>query len=170
MTRCLIVDGYNIINSWPELKSLEKNGLEHSRERLLELLEDYRAYKGIKAIVVFDAHMVKGSMEKHERYGGLEVVFTKEYETADAYIEKLVDEVGRLYDILVATSDWLEQQVVLGRGAARISARELHFEVMKSRKGMNEKYRLKKSAEKHTIENRIKPDIYEKLDKIRRQH
>lgn len=169
MTRCLIVDGYNIINSWPELKSLEENSLEHSRERLLELLEDYRAYKGIRAVVVFDAHLVRGSMESHERFGGLEVVYTKENETADSYIERFADEVGRLYDILVATSDWLEQQVVLGRGAARISARELHSEIMRSRKGMKETYQLRKSAEKHTIENRINSDIYEKLDKIRRQ-
>lgn len=170
MTRCLIVDGYNIINSWPELKNLQKTSLENSRQKLLEMLEDYRIYKGMKVVVVFDAHMVKGSTEKHENYGGCEVVFTREYETADSYMERLADEVGRLYDIVVATSDWLVQQVVLGRGAARISARELYLEVIKSRKGMNEKYRLRKSDEKHTIENRIDAGTYEKLDKIRRQH
>lgn len=170
MTRCLIVDGYNIINSWPELKALGRSNLEHSRDKLLQLLEDYRAYKGTRVIVVFDAHMVKGSMEKHESYFSIEVVFTKENETADSYIERLSDEMGRMYDIIVATSDWLEQQVVLGRGAARISARELHYEVMKAKKAMNDKYKLRKSVEKHTIENRINEDIYKKLDKIRREH
>lgn len=169
MTRCLIVDGYNIINSWPELKSNGKDSLEYSRSKLIELLEDYRSYKGMKAVLVFDAHMVKGSMEKHEYYGGLEVVFTRENETADAYIEKLADEVGKLYDILVATSDWMEQQVVLGRGAARISSRELRAEVMRSRKSMRDTYQLRRSNEKHTIENRIGPDILEKLDKMRRE-
>lgn len=170
MTRCLIVDGYNIINSWPELRNHAGDSLEDSRDKLIEYLEDYRAYKGIKVILVFDAHMVKGSMEKHEYHGSVEIVYTKENETADAYIERLVDEVGRLYDILVATSDWLEQQVVLGRGAARISARELHSEVMRARKGMRDKYQLRKSSEKHTIENRIGSDVLEKLEKMRREH
>lgn len=170
MARCLIVDGYNIINSWPELKSANVSSLEDSREKLVEYLEDYRAYKGVKVVIVFDAHMVKGSMEKHEYRGNVEIVYTKENETADAYIERLVNEVGRLYDILVATSDWLEQQVVLGRGAARISARELRAEVMRSRKAMRDKFQLRRSSEKHTIENRINKDVLEKLDKMRREH
>lgn len=170
LTRCLIVDGYNIINSWPELKNSLGENLEDSRVKLIEYLENYRAYKGIRVILVFDAHMLKGSTEKHERYGGVEVVFTKENETADAYIERLVNEVGRLYDILVATSDWLEQQVVLGRGAARISARELHSEVIRSRKVMKDRYQLRRSTEKHTIENSIGSDIFAKLDKMRREH
>lgn len=164
----LIVDGYNMINSWPELKSIGKDNFESAREKLIELLENYRAYKGMRAVLVFDAHLVKGSMEKHETFGGLEIVYTKENETADAYIEKLADEVGRMYNILVATSDWLEQQVVLGRGAARISARELRTEVMMAGNIMRDKYRLKRSAEKHTIESRIQGDILEKLEKMRR--
>jgi len=165
----LIVDGYNIINAWPELKTFEEGDLEGARNKLIELLENYRAYKGIKCVLVFDAHLVKGSMEKHEKYGGLQVVYTKENETADAYIERFADEVGRDYDIVVATSDWLEQQVVLGRGAARISARELYLEVMNSQNAMRSKYKLTRSVEKHTIENRIKGDILEKLEKIRRE-
>lgn len=165
----LIVDGYNMINSWPELKYISEDDLDNSRYKLMELLENYRAYKGIKTVLVFDAHLVKGSMEKHETFGGLEVVYTKENETADAYIEKLVDEVGRMYNILVATSDWLEQQVVLGRGAARISARELRAEVVGTQTVMRDKYRLKRSTEKHTIESRIHGDILEKLEKMRRE-
>lgn len=169
MTRCLIVDGYNIINSWPELNAHDGKSLQDSRDKLIEYLEDYRAYKGIRVILVFDAHMVKGSMEKHEHRSGVEIVYTRENETADAYIERIADGVGKLWDILVATSDWLEQQVVLGRGAARISARELHAEVMRARRAMHEKYQLRRSSEKHTIENRIEKDILEKLDKIRRE-
>jgi len=163
------VDGYNIINSWPVLKAIESDNLENARDKLIELLENYRAYKGIKATVVFDAHLVKNSMEKHEYYGGLEVVYTKENETADAYIERLTDEMGRLYNVLVATSDWLEQQVVLGRGAARISARELYEDVVRAQKIMREKYRLTHSMGKHTIENRVPEDILEKLEKLRRE-
>lgn len=166
----LIVDGYNIINSWPELKSIQEDNLENAREKLIELLESYRAYKGIKVVVVFDAHLVKGSMEKHEYHGGLEVVYTKENETADSYIEKFANNVGKMYNILVATSDWLEQQVVLGRGAARISARELHSEVLMAREIMRTRYRLTNSMQKHTIENRIHRDILEKLEKMRREH
>lgn len=169
MTYYLIVDGYNIINSWPVLKTIESENLENARDKLIELLENYRAYKGIKATIVFDAHLVKNSMEKHEFYGGLEVVYTKENETADLYIERLVHEMGKLYNVMVATSDWLEQQVVLGRGAARISARELYGDVVKSQKVMTEKYRLTRSMEKHTIENRVRGEILEKLEKIRRE-
>jgi predicted RNA-binding protein with PIN domain len=163
------VDGYNIINSWPELKAIQEDSLEGAREKLIELLQNYRAYQGIRVVLVFDAHLVKGSMEKHEFTGGLEVVYTKENETADAYIERYADETGRLYDILVASSDWLIQQVVLGRGAARISARELREAVLESRDIMRDKYKLVKSDEKHTIENRVKSDVLKKLDKIRRE-
>jgi Predicted RNA-binding protein containing a PIN domain len=163
------VDGYNIINSWPELKAIQRDSLEDARDKLIELLENYRAYKGIKAVVVFDAHLVKGSMEKHVHCGGLEIVYTKENETADSYIERLADEMGRLYNILVATSDWLEQQVVLGRGAARISSRELYLEVMGARKRIREKIKLSRSVEKHSIESRMGTDILEKLEKMRRE-
>jgi uncharacterized protein len=169
LTGCLIVDGYNIINAWPELRTIQEDNLEDAREKLIERLENYRAYKGIKAILVFDAHMVKGSTEKHEYFGCLEIVYTKEHETADAYIEKLVNQVGRLYDIKVATSDWLEQQIVLGRGASRVSARELHTEVKNAQISMKNKYNIKLSAEKQTIENRIDPKILEKLEKMRRE-
>ena len=168
MTGCLIVDGYNIINAWPELRAIQKDNLEDAREKLIEHLENYRAYKGIKTILVFDAHMVKGSTEKHECFGGLEIVYTKEHETADVYIEKLVNQVGRLYDIQVATSDWLEQQIVLGRGASRISARELYTEVENSRISMKIKFNVKPTAERHTIESRIDSRILEKLEKMRR--
>ncbi|KPU42650.1 YacP-like NYN domain protein [Oxobacter pfennigii] len=165
----LIVDGYNMINSWPELKTIGEDNLEDARVKLTELLENYRAYKGIKVVVVFDAHMVKGSMEKREFHGGLEVVYTKENETADAFIEKVVDEIGRKHNVLVATSDWLEQQIVLGRGAARISARELREEMLRAQKIMRDKYKIKPSAEKQSIENRIQGEVLEKLEKIRRE-
>lgn len=165
----LIVDGYNIINSWPELKAIQKDNLEDSREKLIEMLESYRVYKGIKVTVVFDAHMVKGSTEKHEKRGGLEVVYTREFETADSYIERLADEMGRLYNIQVATSDWLEQQVVLGRGAVRISSRELYYDVMKARKRISEKCETNRSNGKHSIETMLGKDVLEKLEKMRRE-
>jgi predicted RNA-binding protein with PIN domain len=165
----LLVDGYNMINSWPELKAIQEDNLEDARDKLIYLLENYRAYRGIKVILVFDAHLVKGSTEKHEQHGGLEVVYTKENETADAYIEKLANEMGRLYNVEVATSDWLEQQVVLGRGAARISSRELYNEVMRVKRGIREKIKLSHSTQKHSIENRIDSSILEKLEKIRRE-
>jgi hypothetical protein len=165
----LLVDGYNIINSWEELKEIQKYSLEDARDKLMELIENYRAYKGIKAILVFDAHLVKGSKEKHLTYGGLEVVYTKENQIADEYIEKFVDEYGKLYYITVATSDWLEQQVVLGRGAVRISSRELKREVYKAKKAMKERYKLSKIPKIDNLEDRIDKNILEELEKMRRE-
>ena len=156
MAGYLIVDGYNIINSWPELKEIQRDNLEDARIKLIEMLENYREYNGINVILVFDAHMVRGSVEKHEHYGGVEVVYTKENEIADSYIERLANGIGRLYDVKVATSDWLEQQVVLGRGAVRLSSRELHLEVMKVSKNIRDQYKLSHSVQKHTIEGMVK--------------
>ena len=116
----LFVDGYNIINSWESLKEKQKNSLEEARDTLLEILADYHHYSGIEIIVVFDAHLVKGNSGKEFNYKGIHVVFTKEHETADHYIERTVDSLGKIKRIRVATSDWLEQQIVLSRGGIRI--------------------------------------------------
>ncbi len=132
----LFVDGYNIINSWSNLKELSKLSLEVAREELIEIMLEYQAYTGIKTIIVFDAHLVKGNSGLIENYNGLQVIYTKENETADQYIEKTLDEIGRVEKVRVATSDWLEQQIILGRGGTRISARELEVEVLEQKKGL----------------------------------
>ena len=125
----LFVDGYNIINAWENLKEISKENLEEARNELLEILADYKHYSGIEIYVIFDAYSVKGSVRNQECFKGVYVVYTKENELADHYIERVLDEMGRDYNIRVATSDWVEQQIVLSRGGTRVSARELESEV-----------------------------------------
>ena len=126
---CLVVDGYNIIFAWDELKKLAQTSLDDARQALIHLLSNYRGIKGCKLILVFDAYRVKGGTGKSERVNGIDVVFTKEGETADSYIEKLSYDLGRKHRMKVATSDNLERVLVLGHGAQRLSAVELKWEV-----------------------------------------
>jgi hypothetical protein len=126
----LFIDGYNIINAWPELIEAKSVSLETARDKLVDILSDYAAQTGTKIIVVFDAHHVEGGCGARYFINGVEVVFTREGETADAYIERTVDSMGKKDKIRVATSDWIEQQIVMGRGAIRVSARELRNEIM----------------------------------------
>ncbi len=164
----MIVDGYNIINAWPELVELVKDNLENARHKLLEIMANYQGYIKAKVIVVFDAHLVKGSTQKREKYGGLEVVFTKENETADNYIERLTHQIAKSNRVRVATSDFLEQTIILGKGATRISAQELHQEVQQVRKRIQEKS-LEKTVKSHTIGSRLQKDTLEALEKLRRE-
>lgn len=130
----LFVDGYNIINSWDILKDLSLEQLEEARDKLIEIMVEYQHYSGIEIIIVFDAHLVKGNSGTEEEHMGLKVIYTKENETADHYIEKSLHEIGKVKRVRVATSDWMEQQIVLGRGGTRISARELEMEVFNQKK------------------------------------
>src|SRR5699024_4988203 len=121
----LIVDGYNIIGAWDELVKLKKRSISEARDRLIEILSEYKAYSGLKIIIVFDALYAKG-LESKQAINNLEVIFTKEKETADECIERLVDSVKHVKnEVYVATSDYAEQRTIFGRGALRISAREL---------------------------------------------
>ncbi|MBT2644490.1 NYN domain-containing protein [Bacillus sp. ISL-41] len=121
----LLVDGYNIIGAWPELVSLKKRELSAARDRLVEIMAEYQAYTGYRVIIVFDAHFVSGTQKKYKNYN-VEVIFTKENETADERIERLaIDLSNRKTQIHVATSDYTEQWAIFGQGALRKSAREL---------------------------------------------
>ncbi len=126
----LFVDGYNIINSWEILKKKMEISLEEARDELMEILAEYHHYSGIMIVLVFDAHFVKKSLGEEIDYKGIKVIFTKERESADHYIENILDKLGRIRRIRVATSDWLEQQMILARGGTRISARELELEIL----------------------------------------
>lgn len=125
----LLVDGYNIIFAWDELKSLADDSLDLARLRLTDILRNFQGFIGTPVIVVFDAYKVKGGQGSVERYGDFSVVYTKEGETADNYIERVTNEIGKRHPVRVATSDGLEQLIVLGHGALRISAREFREEV-----------------------------------------
>lgn len=126
----LLVDGYNIIGAWNELRVLKKSKLLDARDRLIELMAEYKAFTGMRVIVVFDAHLVPGIESKKKQYD-VEIIYTRENETADERIEKLTQELsGRKTQIHVATSDMTEQRVVFGQGALRKSAREFEIEML----------------------------------------
>lgn len=126
----LIVDGYNVIFAWEELKELAKVNLDGAREAFLELLANYQGYRKCGILVVFDGYKVKGNPGTQMKMGNLEVVFTKEAETADRFIEKTIFELGRQYKITVITSDRPVQMAAIGDGAYRMSAREFYQDVM----------------------------------------
>lgn len=125
----LYVDGYNIIHYWDILKDDLECGLEEVRNRLENILIEYMHLSGLKIILVYDGHMVKDNPGEIYEREGLQIVFTKEHETADSFIEKEIKEYGHLRRIRVATSDNMEQKIILGSGATRISARELYYEI-----------------------------------------
>ena len=125
----LLVDGYNIIYAWDDLKQLAAQDLDGARMRLMDILSNYQGWRKCRVILVFDAYRVKGNPGSVERYHNIHVVYTKEAETADMYIEKTTYEIAREHRVRVATSDALEQMIILGHGAQRISARELRFEI-----------------------------------------
>lgn len=162
----LFIDGYNIINQWQYYRDVSGN-IENSRNKLIELLVEYQAYKGLKVVVVFDAHLVRGSLEKKEYVSGVEVVYTKEHETADSYIEKQLDKIGRYEKVQVATSDRAIQQIVLSRGGTRITAHELILELENTKKDIRTK--TDKPRQKGTnIDQILDTETLNKLNKIRR--
>ena len=123
------MDGYNIIFAWPELKFLAKDSLDAARDRLIDLMRNYQSFRQQPVILVFDAYKVKGNPGSVERFGGLSVVYTKEAQTADMYIERLSYDLSKKHRVRVATSDGLEQIIILGHGALRISASSFEAEV-----------------------------------------
>ncbi len=125
----LLVDGYNIIFAWEELAELARRHVGAARDRLMDILSNYQGYKGCTVILVFDAYKVEENKGEIFRYHNIYVVFTKEAETADQYIEKTVHEIGRRYRVTVATSDAMEQVIIMGQGAGRMSAQGLKEEV-----------------------------------------
>lgn len=167
----LIVDGYNIINAWEQLKEIALNDLEGAREKLIHYIIEYAEFTGKKAIIVFDAYNVKNSKEKIEERKYVTVVYTKEHQTADSYIEKYISSLSKYDDIQVATSDYAEQQIVLGKGATRISARELKLYVDSTMEKIKEQQtKHQKKIQRNFLEDRLDKDILSKLENIRRMH
>lgn len=160
----LLVDGYNIIGAWGELRQLKDRQLEDSRDLLIERMAEYKAYTGWRVIVVFDAYMVPGIESKKKRHD-VEVLFTRENETADERIEKLVSElINRRRQIHVATSDFTEQWVIFAQGALRKSARELEIEmkeILKLISGKVKVFEEQRPSSKIPLTDEIK-EIFEK--------
>ncbi len=134
----LLVDGYNIIFAWDELKKIAEDNLNLARKLLTDILCNYQGYRDCGVILVFDAYKVAGGRGSVEKHGGIHVVYTKEAETADAYIERVTLEMAKKYRVRVATSDNLEQMIVLGHGAERVPARIFYEEVCQVRREIDE--------------------------------
>lgn len=142
----LLVDGYNIIFSWEELNEMAKENLDGARYKLMDILCNYQGFKKCIVILVFDAYKVKGGVGGIQDYHNIHVVFTKEAETADQYIEKVTHEIGRKYHVTVATSDALEQLIIMGHGAFRLSANDLKEEIFRVREQIRIDYLDKQSS------------------------
>jgi len=123
----LLIDGYNIINFWEDLKSAQENSLDEARELLIDMMSELKSITGEKIIIVFDSYLQKKATNTIEHRKGVEIVFTKEYETADNYIEKLVANKEKNDLIKVASSDSIIQSMIFSKGATRLSARELYY-------------------------------------------
>lgn len=134
----ILVDGYNIIFAWERLKKLADKSLDLARSELINIMANYRGFMQCELIVVFDAYRVKGSFREIEEHSGISVVYTKEAETADTYIERTAHKLSKDYRVRVATSDRLEQIIILGGGAMRISAKEFELEVEAAEKAVRE--------------------------------
>ena len=132
----LLVDGYNIIFAWDDLKAVARDNLDAARKQLCDLLCNYQGVRKCHVIVVFDAYKVKGGLGSVEKYHNIHVVYTKEAETADAYIEKATYEIGREHRVKVATSDGPEQLIILGHGALRLSATAFRAEMEETMRQM----------------------------------
>lgn len=163
------MDGYNVVNDWPELVAL-RDSLEYARDRLLAIVSEYCSYQGYQGIVVFDAHLVIGADRRKDAMGELTVIYTREGETADSYIERTAyDYVRQGYRVFVVTSDWAEQLVILGAGAFRISARELRVDVKKTKQRITEELAAKElKLRRHELGSRLQGDVLERLDAMRR--
>ncbi|AHV99240.1 hypothetical protein PSAB_21755 [Paenibacillus sabinae T27] len=166
----LLVDGYNMIGGWPALSALSQTDMQEARDRLLNMLADYQAYSGRRVIAVFDAYRVPG-LGRSFVQGKVQVYFTKEKETADECIERLVGEYShRRRQIYVATSDSTEQHVIFAQGALRVSARELLLEVEEMQREVKKTIEPRNGgSSRHTLEDKLPPEVRTRLENWRRQ-
>ena len=140
VTEYLLVDGYNIVFAWEDLKELAQVNIEGARGKLADILCNYQGYKGCTLILVFDAYKVVGNPGEMTDYHNIHIVYTKEAETADQYIEKLAHEIGRKYNVTVATSDGMEQLIIRGQGCRLLSATELRDEIEYMKQELRREY------------------------------
>ncbi len=167
MKPLLIVDGYNVIGAW---KEAEKHGwtMDEARDRLLHQLQDYGGYTGEEVVLVFDGYQSDKRVTTEEKHGSLSLVFTKHGETADAYIERLVAQDPKYRTIRVATSDGMEQALVLGSGATRMTSRELLRELRQMRQSGFAAHASPPTYNKNALAARLPRDVQEALERLRR--
>jgi len=166
-TEYLFVDGYNIINYWNAFKDLNIT-LEEHRIKLIDILSEYSHTTKEQIILVFDGYMVKKSPGAIYDHNGITVVFTREFETADHFIEHELNEIGRVRRVRVATSDNIEQQIILSRGGSRVSAREFEVEVESAMKKIEVQQKILKDNSENTISSMDEENI-KLLKKLRKK-
>ena len=171
--RMLIVDGYNIINARRDAAGMSADSLADARDRLVSDLMDYAGYSAQQIVLVFDAWMSDRARRTEERHGGVTVVYTQKGEIADRYIERLCDGLAgdidlRRVEVRVASSDALEQTIVLGRGATRMSARELMLEMAQLRSAGMRQAAQRPVSRRNPIADRLPPEVLGRLEQIRK--
>ena len=165
----LLVDGYNIIHAWDDLREMAEISLEIARNKLMDIMSNYQGYKShYEVIVVFDGYLVKGSIGSVYEYNNIYVVYTKEAETADHYIEKTVNNLPRECHVRVATSDGLEQLIILGHGAVRMSARELKREIEGVNHQLREKFIDNKPPKSNLLMDNLDVETQKLFEQMRR--
>ena len=163
----LLVDGYNIIFSWEDLNELSRVNMEGARSKLADLLCNYQGYRKCHVILVFDAYKVEGNHGEVVKYHNIHIVYTKEAETADQYIEKTVHAIGRKYGVTVATSDGLEQVIILGQGARRLSARGLREEIEAASTEIRGDYLNRQGPTKNFLIHQLPGEMAELMEDVR---
>ncbi len=163
----LLVDGYNIIFSWDELNEMAKTNIAAARQKLMDVLCNYQGFKKCTLILVFDAYKVEGFQGEVQKYHNIHVVYTKEAETADQYIEKTVHQIAQKYKVTVATSDATEQVIIWGAGAMRMSAQGLLQEVTETNKEIRRLLEETKKAGKESMLKGLPPEVAELLEEVR---
>lgn len=167
MQEYLLVDGYNVIFAWEELKELAKVSIEAARDKLMDILCNYQGYKKCVLILVFDAYKVEGYALEIQKYHNIHVVYTKEAETADQYIEKVVHHIGRKYHVTVVTSDGVEQVITMGQGGTRISSRDFLEEIEYTKKLIEEDNEKQRVSDRNYLFDHADDEFVKKMEKIR---
>ena len=163
----LLVDGYNIIFAWEELRELAKINIDGARGRLMDILSNYQGIRKCTLILVFDAYKVEGFPGEIQQYHNIHVVYTKEAETADQYIEKVAHEIGRKYEVSVATSDGTEQVIIRGQGCHLLSAKELHTEIVLAQKELRENHMEKAESTKNYLFHYLDGETAKEMEEVR---
>ena len=163
----LLVDGYNIIFAWEDLKELAEVNIDGARTKLMDILCNYQGFRKCTLILVFDAYRVEGHRCEVTQYHNIHVVYTQEAETADQYIEKTVHEIGRKYHVTVATSDGMEQVIIRGQGAALLSAREFREEIELVNEQIRQESRLRRQGGRRYLFDHLEEELADYMEEVR---
>ena len=163
----LLVDGYNLIFAWEDLRDLAEKNIDGARTKLMDILCNYQGYKKCTLILVFDAYKLEGYPGEVTRYHNIHVVYTKEAETADQYIEKTVHAIGDKHEVTVATSDRLEQMIIIGQGGRRLSAREFREEVEQVQEQIRLEARNRKGGSRTYLFDEVEDELADYLEDVR---